>query len=349
MTEKNKIRLLIADDFEIIRHTIARVVSLDGDIEVIGEANNGLEAVEKTCQLHPDVVLLDMRMPIMGGIAALKEIMRRCPTPVLMVSAFAKEGAEDTLEALEAGAVDFVPKLDAHGSMDIGLFKQTLLEKIRAASQVRPQILTRPSPALPKPLLAATRPPKPKQTHNAIDIVLIGASTGGPNALQTVMADMPGDLPVGILIVQHMPPAFTGQLAARLNKISQMEVREARDGDSIKAGLALIAPGDRHLLIRQIGAVSLAEEPATSLHRPSVDILMHSGAQTYGRHALGVILTGMGDDGAVGVAALKDCGGTIIAQDEASSIVYGMPRAVAHLADSICPLPEVAAAIRSYI
>lgn len=344
MTKRDKIRLLIADDFEVIRSTIARIVSLDGDIEIVAEASNGREAVEKACEFHPDVVLLDMRMPVMDGISALKEIMRCCPTSVLMVSAFANEGAESTLEGLELGAVDFVPKLDISGSMDIDAFRKSLLEKIRAVAHARPQWIDPTNPAATAPHLASA------PSHDSdIDIVLIGASTGGPNALQAVISALPGDLPVAVLIAQHMPPSFTGHFAARLNKASELEVREAAEGDSVRAGQVLLAPGDRHLCFRQAGRVGLDKEPAQSLYRPSVDVLMHSGAEIYGQRALAVIMTGMGEDGASGIAALKESGGTIIAQDEATSAVYGMPRAVAHLADKICPLPEISGAILSYL
>ncbi len=353
MAGRDKIRLLIADDFEIIRNTIARVVAIDGDIEVVAEAANGLEAVEKACQLRPDVVLMDMRMPVMDGMQALGEIMRRCPTSVLMVSAFVKEGAEDALAALDAGAVDFVPKLDASGSMDIGLFRRMLLEKIRSSAQARPLPL---SPSVSPPIIAqgerhlpADHSPHFERDRAEIDIVLIGASTGGPNALQTVIAGLPGDLACGVLIVQHMPAAFTGQLAARLNRLSALAVREASEGDAVEPGQVLLAPGDRHLVLRELGRVGLDEEPSKSLHRPSVDVLVHSGAKVYGRHALAVILTGMGEDGAQGTAALKECGGVVIAQDEATSVIYGMPRAVADLADEVCPLSKVAPAILSYL
>jgi two-component system chemotaxis response regulator CheB len=352
----SRIRLMIVDDSLFTRKMLQQMVESDPRVEVVALANNGEEAVEKAHQFKPDIITLDVIMPVMDGIAALKQIMRECPTQVLMVSGVTTEGAEVTLDALALGAADFLPKPTGGNPAELGKLGKELLEKIHAIAGRRRQPLPAPIPA-PAPTsapetkhaAAPAHPAAPPKTRLAgkKEIVLIGTSTGGPNALQVVIPRLPADLPVGVLIVQHMPATFTQPLAARLDRISAVKVKEAQEGDEILPGQVLLAPGHSHLVLRERGRVGLDQEPANVPHRPAVDVLMASAAKVYGGSALGVIMTGMGQDGKEGMTQLKAKGGTIIAQDERTCVVYGMPRAVveAGLADAICPLEEIAATI----
>ena len=338
-----KIRLLIVEDSMVMRKMIQQLVESDPAIEVVGAATNGREGVEMALALRPDVITMDVRMPIMDGLQALKAIMDECPTRVLMLSAMTTEGADETLEALESGAVDFLPKGDGGKPGNLSKFRQLLVGKIRAVmkSHLTHFLSATPTPVQPKKSL-----PRPAVSHRGrIEVVLIGTSTGGPNALQTVIPKLPADLPVGVLVVQHMPATFTQQLARRLDQSSALQVKEAEEGDKIQPGRLLLAPGHSHLVLRQRGQVGLEKEPSNLLHRPAVDVMLDSAAGIYGAHVLGVILTGMGQDGKVGAAELKKRGGRLIAQDEATSVVYGMPRAVADLADQVCHLEQISAAI----
>ena len=341
-----KIRLMIVDDSAVIRKIIQRTAEEDPDIEVVAQVANGKEAVEKARELKPDLITMDVEMPVMNGLEALKAIMSASPTRVLMVSSLTTEGADTTLEALSQGAVDFLAKPSGGSPLAVQKIKESLLEKIRAvaASRIVPAGSVLP-PAVPQ-----TPPPAPGpviRPTGKVELILIGTSTGGPNALQMVIPRLPGDLPVGVLIVQHMPPAFTTQLASRLDKMSALRVKEAEEGDPICPGQVLLAPGHSHLVVRRRGQVGLEEEPADLPHRPAVDVMVTSAAAIYGAGALGVIMTGMGQDGKQGLADLKEKGGIIIAQDEKTSVVYGMPRAAveAGLADQVCPLEKVASAI----
>jgi len=342
-----KIQLLIVDDSMVMRKMIQQLAETDPAIEVVGAATNGQEAVAKALALRPDVITMDVRMPIMDGLQALVAIMDQCPTRVLMLSSMTTEGADETLEALEAGAVDFLPKGDGGKPGDLGKFRQLLIGKIRAVMKSHPA----GSPSVdPVPAQFQRPPSRPAAPHQSrIELVLIGTSTGGPNALQAVIPKLPADLPVGILVVQHMPATFTQQLARRLDQSSALQVKEAEEGDRIQPGRLLLAPGHSHIVLRQKGRVGLEKEPSNLLHRPAVDVMLDSAAKIYGTHVLGVILTGMGQDGKLGAVKLKDKGGRLIAQDEATSVVYGMPRAVADLADQICPLEQIPDAILAYL
>lgn len=348
----NRIRLMIVDDSLFTRKMLQQMVESDPGIEVVALANNGEEAVEKAHRFKPDIITLDVIMPVMDGIAALKQIMRECPTQVLMVSGVTTEGAEITLDALALGAADFLPKPTGGNPAELGKLGKELLEKIHAIAGRRrqPQSVPVPAPAEvkhpPVPPSAPTPVPRTRPAGKK-EIVLIGTSTGGPNALQVVIPKLPGDLPVGVLIVQHMPATFTQPLAARLDRISAVRVKEAQEGDEILPGQVLLAPGHSHLVLRERGHVGLDQEPSNVPHRPAVDVLMASAAKVYGGSAMGVIMTGMGQDGKEGMTQLKAKGGTIIAQDERTCVVYGMPRAVveAGLADAVCPLEEIAATI----
>lgn len=341
MSASPKIRLLIVDDSVIVRQMLQQMVEADPAIEVVGMAANGKEAVEKACQLKPDLITLDVIMPVLDGLQALKEIMRQCPTRVLMVSSMTTEGAAVTLDALAEGAVDFLPKPTGDNPLEIRQLAVSLLEKIHTVAGV----------AAVRKISTATDSVRPLSANStalstSVKVVLIGTSTGGPNALQSVIPRLPVDLPVGVLIVQHMPAAFTGQLARRLDQLSKLDVKEAEEGDEIRPGQVLLAPGHSHLIVRQPGQVGLTQEPE-HLHKPAVDVLMDSGAVAYGAAALGVIMTGMGEDGKVGITALKEKNGFVIAQDQATSVVYGMPKAVfeAGLTDEVHPLEDLAPAI----
>jgi two-component system, chemotaxis family, protein-glutamate methylesterase/glutaminase len=345
----DKLRLLIVDDSMVMRKMIQQLVETVPAFQVVGTAVNGQEAVTKARQLRPDVITMDVRMPVMDGLEALKAIMAERPTPVIMVSAVTTEGADETLEALAAGAVDFLPKGVEGKSLPIEKLKTLLLAKIRMAA-----ISRLPGSAAPRPIQTRkmTRlPPPAVPAGKPIELVVIGSSTGGPNALQVILPQLPGDLSAGLLIVQHMPATFTRQLAQRLDRSSALRVKEAEEGDEVLPGTALLAPGHSHLVLRQRNRVGLEQEPADLLHRPSIDVAIDSAACLYGEAALGVILTGMGQDGRRGMESLKAKGGRGIAQDESTSVIYGMPRAVAEagLADQIVPLEEISATILAYL
>lgn len=332
MKKAGRVRVLVVDDSAFMRKAISTMLESDPEIEVVDTARDGLEAIEKVKALNPDLVTLDVEMPRMDGLTALKHIMEEHPLPVLMVSSLTTEGAEATLTALELGAVDFIPKDLSYVSLDIVKIKDSLLEKVKTIAR---RGLRRIGPMGPKVL---TLPPKRK-----FELVAIGVSTGGPMSLQKILPKFPPDLPAGVLIAQHMPPNFTRPLAERLDKLSPFEVREAEDGDEVVPGRVLLAPGGRHLRVRRRGEVEVDESPVQALYKPSVDELMASVARHYGPWGVGVIMTGMGHDGREGVRLLKEKGGYVIAQDEASCVIYGMPKAVVEegLADAILPLEKI--------
>jgi two-component system chemotaxis response regulator CheB len=345
------IRVLVVDDSILMRSIISDMLNVPGEIQVVGVAKNGLEAVAKVKELKPDLITMDVEMPKMDGISAVRQIMKEQPTPVIMVSAVTKEGALQTIMALSAGAVDFIPKPSGSISLDIDRVKGTLIEKIKAICSVNRSKLQSPvrteMPEMQKgPSRAAVRAKK---------IVVIGSSTGGPGALEQVLPRLPENLKAGILIVQHMPPGFTRSLAERLNRISHIEIKEAQEGDSIIEGRALLAPGDYHMIVRK-GAgpghiVGLSQEPPVHRVRPAVDVTMKSAARTYGSSIVGVVLTGMGSDGAFGLKDIKEQGGRTIACDEKTSVIFGMPKAAIELGcvDRVEPLGDIAAAITQLV
>jgi two-component system chemotaxis response regulator CheB len=337
-------RVLVVDDSVVVRRLVSKALEAEGEVEVVGVAADGAIALVNIERLHPDVVILDVAMPVMDGLAALAEIRQRWPgLPVIMFSTLTTRGAEVTLDALALGASDYVLK---PSSTDPG----------SAMAEIRAQLLPRIAALLPqareareRPTRPADRPPRPSGTvrrasgpPERIDVIVIGVSTGGPTALAELIPTLPGDLPVPIAIVQHMPPMFTKILAERLDHKSALRVAEAADGDRLRAGHVAIAPGDRHL--------SLAEHDRDHLHvydgphenscRPSVDPLFRSVADAYGPHALGIVMTGMGSDGLRGSEHLAAAGAHLIVQDEATSVVWGMPGFVARagLADAALPL-----------
>lgn len=322
-----KIRVLVVDDSALMRKMIPRILAADPGLEVAGTAMDGLFALKKLRELKPDVVTLDISMPRLDGIETLKLIRKESGAPVIMVSSLAREDAELTFQALELGAFDFVTKPQDAISLHIDSIGEELILKVKAAfDNPRPRLRTMPAKACPPP---QKRPLFPADAPIG-RVLAIGVSTGGPNALTRLLPLFPADFDAGIAIVQHMPEGFTEMLAARLNAACGLEVKEAKDGDLLLPGRALIAPGNRHLKIKRLprGAIAvLSDAPPVSGHRPSADVLFRSVAAEYGRNATAVIMTGMGADGAEGIGDVLKRGGTTIAQDEASSVVFGMPKA----------------------
>lgn len=332
------IRTLIVDDSALVRGLLTEILSADPEIEVIGAASDPYIARDKIKQLRPDVLTLDVEMPRMDGLTFLENLMRLHPMPVLMVSSLTERGAEITLQALELGAVDFVtkPKIDvANGLRD---YATLLCEKLKAVSRAHVRSReNRPAPV---------RLPAAKLFRTTERIIAIGASTGGTEAIKDVLAVMPPDSPA-IVITQHIPAAFSRPFAERMNRSSAMSVCEAEDGQLIVPGHAYIAPGDRHLTVARDGAryvCRLNDAPPENRHRPSVDVLFRSVAQNAGVNAAAAILTGMGDDGARGLLELRKAGARTAAQDEASSVVWGMPGSAVKLgaAEQVLPLDRIA-------
>jgi len=336
------IRVLIADDSAVMRTALSRMLDASPRIRVCGTARNGLEVVEKSKLLQPDVITLDVEMPVLNGVEALRRIMRECPCPVIMVSSATREGAEVTLEALSAGAFDYLSKENFHprNTCQLGL---DLIEKIEAASHSR---MARQRPTLEPPPPSLHRLGSTDTSHAVPRIVVLGTSTGGPRALQEVLPELPADLPLSIIVVQHMPPGFTAPFAKRLDSLSRMRVREAQHGEAIVPGTVYIAPGGHHTTVARDSSrvsIRLSDTPSNSLHKPSVDVTMLSVAELFGAYALGIILTGMGSDGLEGMTAIHQAGGITIGQDQASSVVYGMPRSCAEhgILDRVVPLSHV--------
>ncbi len=333
------IRVLVVDDSAFMRHTIAKHLEADPDVTVVGRAHDGLHALAQIPALKPDVVTLDVEMPNMDGLDALRRIMAECPTPVVMLSAYTQRGARATIQALMRGAVDFVPKSTVRAELDNVIEELIGKVKIAAGTPTSPRL---PSPP-PRP-----RPPtprlRPRPVRKGDTLIVIGASTGGPRALQQILSELPADLPAAVTIVQHMPSGFTGALAQRLDESSPLTVHEAAHGDRLARGLALLAPGGSHLQFNGRRQVSLDQGPRRNGVRPAVDVSMESAAACYGAAVIGVVLTGMGSDGTLGAKCIKAAGGRVIAEHESTSVVYGMPRSVikAGLADRVAPLPEVA-------
>lgn len=362
-----KIRVLVVDDSAFMRKAISMMLESDPEIEVVGNARDGREGVEKVKQLKPDLVTMDVEMPTMDGLSALRIIMEEEPTPVMMVSSITQEGAHATLEALDLGAVDFIPKELSFVSLDIVNIKEDLLKKIKDIARRKTVLMARArqrqqwkkttsgsakvvgAPSTP----SKTRRAKQSRRSHKVDIVALGCSTGGPPALQAVITRLPKNLPVPILIVQHMPPKFTASLAERLNSLSQVTVHEAANGDEALPGHVYIAPGSQHMTLLSSSVrpiIRTSDKPDNTLHKPSVNVMMESVVNRYRERTLGVILTGMGDDGLVACTALHRQGGKIIAQNEESCVVYGMPRAVVDngIAEIVAPVEEITEEIMSF-
>jgi len=346
-----KIRVLVVDDSAVMRQLLTEILNSDPDIEVVGTAPDPFVAREKIKLLNPDVLTLDVEMPRMDGLAFLRNLMRLRPMPVVMCSSLTQKGAAVALDALSLGAIDFVakPAVDViHGIKEAA---QEIVSKVKMASraQVRPLVERAPAARVEERRDAgAVLPKRSAPTHFATTdrIIAIGASTGGTEAIKQVLSRLPADIP-GIVIVQHIPKAFSGPFAIRMNASSVLNVCEASDRQPILAGHAYIAPGDRHLLVVRDGAryqCRLSDGDLVNRHRPSVDVLFRSVAQSAGRNSIGVMLTGMGRDGAEGMKEMRDAGASTIAQDENSSVVWGMPGAARQIGavQSLHPLQEIA-------
>lgn len=336
-----RLRVLVVDDSALVRQIMTEILARDPAIEVVGVAPDPFAAWDKIQRLKPDVITLDVEMPRMDGLTFLEKLMRAHPMPVVMVSSLTERGCETTLRALEAGALDFVskPRIDvARGTAEIAA---EIVAKVKAAGSAK----VRGKPASRPPATAAA-PRRPASFKGTYKILAMGASTGGTEALREVLCALPPDAP-GIVIVQHMPERFTRAFAERLDGLARICVREARDGDRVLPGHALIAPGNFHMELVRGGAdysVRVFSADPVNRHRPSVDVLFHSCARAAAQNAVGVILTGMGDDGARGLLDMRAAGARTIAQDEATCVVFGMPKeAIARgAAEFIEPLPRVA-------
>ena len=399
------IRVLIADDSAFMRHVLSDMFGKQPDFEVVWKAKDGQEAVQKTLELKPDLLTMDVNMPVMDGLQALEAIMQQQPTPVVMLSSLTQEGTEQTIRALSLGAVDFISKTGGSISK-IDPIQEDLLDKCRTAakahvhkpqgqqgkpaSKAGPPVMRRvdmpqrqgyqakPLPNVPeKPKVGVNpygaqrrntileakaahgRPPKPPSESSPVaagaggkgaeKLVVVGTSTGGPQALQNVVTRLPGKLPCGVVVVQHMPAGFTKALAQRLDAISEVSVKEAEDGDVVEPGHVYIAPGNYHLRVVSSGQshkLALGQDPPVGNHRPAVDVMFDSVA-SLGRRLVAVIMTGMGSDGCKGMGKIKASGGYSIAQDEETCVVYGMPKSVvdAGLADEVKPVQDIAQAI----
>jgi two-component system chemotaxis response regulator CheB len=320
------------------------MLAADPGIEVVGTASDGNEGFAKACALRPDVITLDVKMPRMDGLEALRRIMQDCPTPVLLLSSHTTEGAAVTMRGLEIGAMDFVDKSSVRGHMNLLDLAEELKAKVRALATIPRARVVQALPR-PWPQRAPARPAPGARPGAAV--VVIGTSTGGPPALQAIVPRLPEDLRSAVLIVQHMPIGFTKSLAERLDSRSVLNVREAVDGEAVAAGAVLVAPAGRHMKVRKRGAqvkVWLDDEPRAALHRPSIDVLMASVAGVYGPRVLGVVLTGMGSDGALGLRAIREAGGRTLAESEETCVIYGMPKAAveAGVVDEVVPLDRMA-------
>jgi two-component system chemotaxis response regulator CheB len=341
-----KIRVLIVDDAVVFRRLVAEELNQDPALEVVGTAANGRIALARMSQVNPDVVILDIEMPEMDGLATLKELRKtHARMPVIMFSALTERGAEATLEALALGATDYFTKPTNTGGLDASLLviREQLIPEIKAlCSKVGPSARVEAQQAAPiRPVLLP-----PRSAPGAISVVAIGASTGGPNALAEIFRRLPADFPVPIVLVQHMPPMFTRLLAERLSAEFPIRVREGGSGSLLQPGTAWIAPGGYHMVIARDGShvrTHLNQEPAENSCRPAVDVLFRSAAQTLGPNTLAIILTGMGQDGLRGCEAIREAGGQVLAQDEATSVVWGMPGCVARagLAERVLPISMI--------
>lgn len=352
-----KIKVLIVDDSALVRNMLAEILSADPQIDVVGSAPNPNVARDKIKRLNPDVLTLDVEMPEMDGITFLRNLMRLRPMPVVMVSTLTERGADVTLDALELGAIDFITKPKSDFMNVIGDYTEELVSKVKAASQARVVALTdmKPRPVAVEELevnpsnsadVVIAKQARQRNFKTTDKLIAIGASTGGTEAIKHVVRDLPADTP-GVVITQHIPEAFSKTFAQRLDGLSAMTVKEAEDGDQILRGHVYIAPGSHHMLIERDGArfvCRLHDGPPVNRHKPAVDVMFRSVAQNIGANAVGVLLTGMGNDGAQGLKELQNIGCPTIAQDEKTSVVWGMPGEAVKLgaADEVLPLNKVA-------
>lgn len=338
-----KTGVLVVDDSAFMRAALSRMINSDSSLFVVGTAHNGEDALRKISDLSPDVITLDVQMPGLNGLETLRRIRARFSCPVIMVSAVTEKDAEITFAALSAGAFDYVPKQLPETSLDIIHIRHDLIAKIKAAGEFKNA----------SPAVTQRKPPQSAETIQSENfsyvpsIVAIGTSTGGPHALEQILPELPSDLPIPILIVQHMPKGLTKPFAERLNTLCPVRVKEAAHRDPLHPGVVYIAPAGMHLVIERPAAgldlINLTPNPANSPHIPSIDVTMSSLAASFGKHAMGIILTGMGNDGAQGMKAIRTAGGFTIGQDEASCTVYGMPKVCAEIGvlQRIVPLNQI--------
>lgn len=348
-------KVLVVDDSQFFQRRLTELINSHDLLNVIGVASNGLEAIEKAEELKPDLITMDYEMPVLNGVSAVQRIMNTRPVPILMFSSMTYEGARITLEALEAGAVDFVPKDFAEVSGSSYELKQKLHTKILDILRTQKQpnksntldaaTCQNKTQQLEKKTLKSGRQLSDRQLKNKTEIVVIGASTGGPVALTELLTALPNTFSLPLVLVQHMPANFTRAFAERLNKLCSIQIREAEDGDELQSGLALLAPGGKQLMLdpKNRGRIKILPGDFRIPHRPSLDITFGSAAKSYKDSVLGIVLTGMGTDGCDGAGLLKQSGSTIWTQDENSSVIYGMPKAVAsaNLSDREMPLKEI--------
>lgn len=342
------IKVLVVDDSAFMRKMITEILSSQPDLEVAGTARNGKDALSKLETLDVDVITLDVEMPVLDGIETLRAIMSKRPLPVVMLSSRTKKGSETTIQALALGAIDFIPKPSGPISLDLDTISEEIIHKVRLAASARFTKRERPDTLALKPKLKVFEKPP---VGAAQTLVIIGSSTGGPRAIETVFSNIPPNLPAGLVVVQHMPKDFTRNFAERLNNLFPIPIKEAQEGDLVQNGQVLVAPGDYHLRINHDHRIALSQEERVMFLRPAIDITMETLPLTYRNRVVGVILTGMGRDGARGMAAIKRAGGVTIAQDKETSTIYSMPRIIAEEgnADYILPLSQIGGVITDLV
>ena len=340
---QKKIRLVVADDSPSVLKVLTDGISSDPQIEIVGVARDGIETIDLVRKLKPDVITLDVEMPHMDGIEALERIMEEQPTPVVMVSSLTGKGTATTIRALELGAVDFVLKTASRGGTAVRALIDELLQKIHTAASANVTGLGKSKKATDEHTQVSDQQPGPSQVR----VVMIACSTGGPQALRMIIPALPGDLQASVLVVQHLPAGFTARLAESLNDASPLTVEEAKPSVQLEAGKVLVAPGGVHMRVSSAGRIRLSLEDRECGVRPSANPIMESLAQVYGASTLGVVLTGMGSDGTRGSGLIKAAGGSIVAEDESTCVVYGMPKSVATAGyvDKVVPLPRMASEI----
>lgn len=337
----NKIRVLVVEDSFLMRKIITDIINSDPKLEVAAEARDGKEALEKIFALHPDVVTLDINLPVTDGLRVLTEVMKKQPTRVIMLSAYSRAGTSATISALELGAVDFIAKPSGEISLDLPKLRDEIIAKIKLAARIELNKVTGEPPATAFEELVS---------QDIRKVVVVGASTGGPRAVLQVMQHIPEGLPATFLIVQHMPEGFTLSFAERISWQSHLKVKEAEEADVVTADKAFIAPSGYHMVLENKDSrvrIRLSSDPLVNFVRPSVDVTMISAVEVFGKNVLGVVLTGMGKDGLAGARKIKEKGGSVIVQDEQTSVVWGMPKMVykAGLADKVLALSDIPKAI----
>ena len=347
---EKKITVLIVDDSALVRQLLTDMISQDPEMEVAGVARDGVEAIKMTQELDPDVVTMDIHMPEMDGLTALEYIMKKSPRPVVMLSALVKKGAAPTLRALELGAVDFIAK-PSQFPTSVNEVREDVLDKIKAAARSRAKEIWERTRKVKPPKRVKVR----REGARGGRLVVMGASAGGPRALAEIIPTLPEDFPASLVIVQHMPEPFTGSFAERLNSKARIEVREAVNGEELEEGLGLVVPGGQDMVFEKIGGGNVRTKllPTVARHgaSPVIDVTMESAAQVYGERSVGVLLSGMGSDGAMGLGMIRDAGGETIAQNEETCLVFGMPKAAIErkLVNEVLPLEKIAEAVVAHL